>query len=157
MDIGVTPELVDKPKAIPLFLYYVEFTCYDRKCKEFFFLENSTKIWRAIINLTSCDTAVVHFCAEFKEARPDENNNVVVLPSDVNVITYALYNEFKKYVSKSSDELKAWGECKNEISIYAEKLDCTRYHLIRQERKLFVQPFKFELKYFKQEFLKQNM
>ena len=140
MDIGVTPELEDKPKAISKFLYYIEFTCYSTKCRQFLFLENSKKIKPTLFELTACHTLIVHFCAEFEQVFPSDN--FIVNDSDIHVITYTMYNEYYTFYSIQSDEKKAWGDCKNKTSIHSELVDITRYRLIRQERNAFLQPYK---------------
>lgn len=143
MEIGITPQHEDKPKPIPKFLYYVEFTCYSKKCKEFLVLENSKQILPELFNKTACHTLIVHFCAEFEQVNPDPVTGVFdKLETDIHKITYAMYNEYFTYYSFNTDEQKAKGDCKSKTSIHVEIIDFTRYRLIRQERKLFIQPFK---------------
>lgn len=150
MDIGTIPEKREKLSAIPLNLYRLEYTSYSQYHKSFLLLENRQEIVPKIFELNQCQTTFFHYVGEYEPVK----RNHKILETDGYLVTYLMYNEPGEYFSSLSDSKKAFEEAKKNVHPSIEKLTLNRYRLIKEWRDCFVQPFSFDLKYFKPEYLK---
>ncbi len=89
MDIGEIPDKKDKQPAIPLNLYYVEYTSYCKHHKEHFNLEKSNLVKLAVFEKNLCDTTNIHYVAEFTPLKNKQKHE----PNDGYMVVYLMYNE----------------------------------------------------------------
>jgi hypothetical protein len=137
MEIGTIPIKEDKPLAIPLNLYSIEYTSYNQFHKDCLHLENSKMIVPTIFEKNGCVTTYFHYAAEFIPLKPKQKH----LDTDGFLVTFLMYNEPGVYFSHYPDINLAWEDAKKNIHPNIEKVILNRYRLVKEWRDIFIQPF----------------
>lgn len=150
MNIGTIPPKRDKLFAVPLNLYSLEYTSYNRFQKDCLHLESSKLIVPTIFEKNGCETTIFHYAGEYALVKPNQK----IIETDGYLVTYLMYNEPGNYFAHTPNITKAWQEAKENVHYCIEKLTLNRYRLVKEWRNEHPQPFDFKLNNYKPEYLK---